>query len=77
VAANSAVERDPRAGDGSLKRPENKLAVFSDVKADPEKSESFLYNRRNVPEVCDRVGFARDKRVYLPRDLRIDLLARG
>src|SRR5689334_13898754 len=69
VSADALSKLDPGTGKRSLKRPEDKLAFFSEIKADPKKTERFLQNGRDIGEIGDEVGFTFDQR----RDLRLEL----
>lgn len=68
-SADALIEVDPRAGNRSLKRSEDKLALLCDIETDPEKSTRLFEHRGDVREIRGNVAFTLDQR----RDLRLDL----
>ena len=55
-SAYTFTKVDAGAGNRSLKRTQDKLAVFYKIKSDPEKTERLFQDSRNICEVRDHVG---------------------
>ena len=70
--AFTEVERDARAGQRPLKRPEHKIAIFFNVETDPEKTERLLEHCRDICQVRNYIGLATNQCFDLWCDLSID-----